>query len=487
MDTAQETLIERAWGNLARGFRDIAHSAARTLGSSPEGVALDRSVLVQAMQDCLSARGGDVAARLKAAELGAAYSQADDEGRFLFMQVLAEDFAADPVVIGAAIASWEASEGAARLIAQDELRGALRAPRIKLITQFLSLPDGVKFLVDLRGDLLRLSDGSPNLAALDRDLRHLLESWFDIGFLDVRRVSWDSPASLLELIVTYEAVHRIRGWLDLRNRLESDRRLYALFHPRMADHPLAFVEVALTKGLADSVQVLLNQKAPPVKVESADSAIFYSISNTQAGLAGIAFGEWLIKKVVETLSKELPHLKTYATLSPVPGFAGWLKRQHNALLLRLTPEAERGRLLSKVGEADEFPKALKLALNKADWVQNKELAEALQPILRRLCLRYLLDKREDGKSLDAVARFHLRNGARLERVNWLADTSPKGMRNAHGIMVNYLYDPSIIDANYEAYRSSGKVALGSDLKGLAKQVVGPSLPPLHGEKSNRPG
>ncbi|GAB5468291.1 MAG: malonyl-CoA decarboxylase [Rhodospirillales bacterium] len=486
MAAVEETMIERAWGNLARGFRDIATGAARTLRLSSEGVALDRATLTAAMQACLSARGGDIAARLKAAELGEAYSQADGEGRALFLRVLAEDFAADPAAIADAIATWQASEGSARGPAEEALRRALLAPRIKLITQFLSLPAGVKFLVDLRGDLLGIAGEDRSLRALDRDLRGLLESWFDIGFLDVRRISWDSPASLLEVIIAFEAVHEIRSWSDLRNRLESDRRLYGLFHPRMPDEPLAFVEVALTDGLASSVQVLLDEEAPPDDAETADTAIFYSICNTQPGLAGIAFGEWLIKKVVATLGAELPKLKTFATLSPIPGFARWLAGQHAALPIRLTPEQERGRLLSKVGEASDFPKALAAALARKDWPADKDLAETLQPILRRLCLRYLLDRRDDGRSLDPVARFHLRNGARLERLNWLGDTSAKGLRNAHGMMVNYLYDPAMIDANHESYRKEGKVALGSDLRSLAKQVEGPTVPRLRGAPGKSP-
>ncbi len=478
MEEVEESTIERAWGNLARGFRDLATGTARTLGLSTGSVAMTRAALREAMQACVEARGGEVAARIKAAELGEAYLHAGLEQRAAFLTILAEDFSAKPGDIAAAIAAWQQAEGVERGPAEEALRRALQPPHNKLITRFLSLPEGVRFLVDLRADLLAVAGKDPALRALDRDLRSLLESWFDVGFLDVQLVSWDSPASLLEKIMHYEAVHEIRSWSDLRNRLESDRRLYGLFHPRMPDEPLAFVEVALTKGLASSVQFLLDEEAPENDPKTADAAIFYSISNTQKGLAGIAFGEWLIKKVVGSLAAELPNIKTFATLSPLPGFAAWLADQKAALLIRMTPEGERGKLQGLVKEARSFPRALRAALEHENWPKDKALAEALQPIMRRLCLRYLLDRRDDGQCLDPVARFHLRNGARLERINWLADLSGKGLEIAHGLMVNYLYSPDMIDANHEAYSRQGKVVLSSELRSLAKQVSGPRIPAL---------
>ncbi len=478
MDAAEETLVERAWGNLARGFREIATGAARTLGLKVSDGPLDPESLKVAMQSCLEARGGDVAARLRAAELGQAYSQADREGRTVFLRTLADEFSADPDAIAAGVAAWQEAAPEARGEVEERLRQALQAPRVKLITHFLSLPAGVKFLVDLRADLLAVAGRDANLRALDRDLRGLLESWFDVGFLDVRLISWDSPAALLEKIIAYEAVHEIRSWSDLRNRLESDRRLYGLFHPRMPDEPLAFVEVALIKGMADSVQVLLDEKAPLSDPEAADSAIFYSISNTQTGLGGIAFGEWLIKKVVQRLSGELPKIKTYATLSPLPGFAAWLASQKNAFLMRITPEAERKALLALAPESRDLRNTLTAVLAQADWAGEQTSSKSLRPVLERLCLRYLMEQRADGQPIDPVARFHLRNGARLERINWLGDTSAKGLKTAQGLMVNYLYDPAWIDANHDAYRQEGKVALSSELRSLAKQVTGPSLPAL---------
>ncbi len=478
MEAVEESVIERAWGNLARGFREIATGTARTLGLAAADVSMERAALREAMQVCLEARGGDVAARMKAAELGEAYLKADLEQRRAFLFTLAEDFDAKPDAIAKAIATWQEAEAEERAASEEALRRALQPPRIKLITRFLSLPAGVKFLVDLRADLLHVAGKDPALRALDRDLRSLLDSWFDVGFLDVQLISWDSSASLLEKIIHYEAVHAIRSWSDLRNRLESDRRLYSLFHPRMPDEPLAFVEVALTKGLAGSVQVLLDEEAPLSDPEAADTAIFYSISNTQKGLAGIAFGEWLIKKVVGRLSGELANIKNFATLSPIPGFAAWLAEQKAALLIRITPEAERNKVQALVDDSKTFPTALRTALAQEDWVSNEALAEALQPIMRRLCFRYLMERRSDKQPIDPVARFHLRNGARLERINWLGDRSANGFKIAHGMMVNYLYDEDHIDANHEAYSRQGKLVLSSELRSLSKQITGPRIPAL---------
>jgi len=476
-DIAEESLLDRAWTNIARGFRDIATGAARSLGLSPAEPVPTRTALRKLMNECLDARGGEVAARMRAAKLGESYLQFDEEGRRLFLQVLADDFATDPERVNEAIQAWQEAEAEERPRREEQLRGALQPPRLKLITRFLALPAGVRFLVDLRATLLSLKSDESNLRALDRDLKGLFESWFDVGFLDVQRVTWDSPASLLEKIIAYEAVHAIESWGDLRNRLESDRRLYGLFHPRMPDEPLAFVEVALTEGMANSVQVLLDESQPPLGAELADTANFYSISNTQQGLAGIAFGEWLIKKVVESLTAELPKLETFATLSPVPGFRAWLEQQSPDRLARNTPEAERAKVLTLAEAAESYAAALLAVLDRRDWPDEEATAEILEAPLRRLCLKYLQERRGDGQVVDPVARFHLRNGARLERINWLADRSGKGMRNAAGIMVNYLYDPDVMDANVEAYRKDGKVALSSELRSMAKQLKAESKPP----------
>jgi len=467
----ETTFLERTWSNLARGFRDIASGAARSLGLAEAPKVDTLAELKTLMRECLEARGGEVSARLRAAELGEAYLGLDAADRRRFLEMLARDFACDPTVVSEAVARWQAAEGEERVAAEEALRRALQPPRLKLVTQFTTLPAGVKFVVDLRADLLAIKDPAPELRALDRDIRGLLEGWFDVGFLDVRRVTWDSPASLLEKLIAYEAVHAIRSWNDLRHRLESDRRLYGLFHPRMPDEPLAFVEVALVEDLADNVQELLDVDAGRLDTEEARVAIFYSISNTQKGLQGIAFGEWLIKRVVLRLSEELANIDTFATLSPLPGFRAWLEGRDGKALARVLTEAEQGGIKA-LGGADELAEALGAVLANPQWQDDATTANALEGPIKRLALAYLLETRPDGQALDPVARFHLRNGARLERVNWQADLSENGLKQSAGVMVNYLYDLAAMDANHEAYMQEGRVALGQDARALARQIKG---------------
>ncbi len=319
-DIATSGLLDRAIRRITDAWRDMASAVAP---------AEDESIAAQ-MRDCLAARGGEVSARNRAAKLAEAYLAADEAGRLAFLHEMAT-FNSDPVAIAQAAARLqEAEDPAARSAATAALRRVLEPPRVRLLTQFTTIPDGIKFLVDLRTALLGLREADMGLAALESDLRALLAAWFDVGFLDLQRIDWDSPAALLEKLVGYEAVHEIRGWRDLKNRLDSDRRCYAFFHPRMPAEPLIFVEVALVQGLAGSVQALLDQKAPVLDPRDADTAIFYSISNCQRGLAGISFGNFLIKRVVEVLGAEFRNLRTFATLSPIPGFRRWLE----AALLR---------------------------------------------------------------------------------------------------------------------------------------------------------
>ncbi|MFN7305064.1 MAG: malonyl-CoA decarboxylase, partial [Acetobacteraceae bacterium] len=361
-----------------------------------------------------------------------------------------------------------ATDAALRAIALAGLRRALEPPRLKLLTAFAAIPDGVKFLVEMRAELLRLKDHEAPLQALETDLKGLLASWFDVGFLELRAIDWKSPAALLEKLVQYEAVHRIRTWRDLRNRLDSDRRCYAFFHPRMPDEPLIFVEVALERGMADSVQKLLDEKAPLQDAGQADTAVFYSINNCQRGLDGISFGNFLIKRVVELLAAEFPKLKTFCTLSPMPGFRAWLEKgaRDGVALLTAEEEAALTTAMSN-GAALDFAK---LITDRA-WLKQEALARAMSPILIRLGARYLIKEAPNGRpgrALDPVAHFHLSNGARVERLNWRADVSENGLRQSCGLMVNYLYDPASIENNHEAYAGDGQRAASGGLKRLVK-------------------
>jgi malonyl-CoA decarboxylase len=460
MDTAaQPGLFDRALKRLLEAWRDVA------------GGAGDQDIAAQ-MRDCLEARGGEVSARARSARLAQAYLAADAEGKAAFLRTLAS-FDSDQEAVAAAIAALQAagSDPAEAARARMQLRRALEAPRARLVTQFTSLPEGVRFVVELRAALLQLSKTDPALGALEADVRALLAAWFDVGFLELRRIDWHSPASLLEKLVGYEAVHEIRSWRDLKNRLDSDRRCYAFFHPRMRDEPLIFVEVALVKGLAGDVRALLDENAPLQDPRSADTAIFYSISNCQQGLAGISFGNFLIKRVVEELSAEFRNIKTFATLSPIPGFRRWLEGKASDPTL-LTPEEQQS--LAAVVGAEAGANPLLTLLARKGWHRDPALAEAAKPVLFRLCARYLLGESAEGRpgqarrALDPVAHFHLTNGAQAERLNWLADRSEKGMRESAGLMVNYLYDRDAIEANHEAYVGQGRRAASTALKRLAR-------------------
>ncbi len=400
------------------------------------------------LQECAAGTGGEVAARGRAAKLGETYLGLDDAGRHEFLRRIALDFGPEPAKVDAAHRAYQAAAGTpGQWDAEADLRAALRSSRIRILTQFNALPQGVKFLVDLRADLLRFLEKDEELAVLDRELESRLTAWFDVGFLELQRITWNSPASLLEKLIQYEAVHEIRSWSDLRNRLGSDRRLYAFFHPRMPAEPLIFVEVALTKELSGNIQELLDEHAPVLEAGRADTAIFYSISNTQAGLRGVSFGNFLLKRVIDDLKRDFPQLKTFATLSPLPQFCAWLKR---------TPEALEGLGLTLA------------QLQSGDWARDKAQARRLRDPLEQLAARYLYAARQNGRPFDPVARFHLGNGARIERIDFLADTSVKGFRQSCGLMVNYLYDPDEIEQNVEAFAGEDRIAATAAIRRLSR-------------------
>jgi malonyl-CoA decarboxylase len=451
-------LFDRAIRRITAVWRDMAASVA-----SEE----DESIAGQ-MRACLSARGGEVSARNRAAKLAQTYLLLDDEGRIEFLRTLAS-FDSDPEAVTAAIEAMQsAGDEAARATAQMQLRRALEPPRLKLLTQFSTIPDGVKFLVDLRAFLMGRVKGDPQLAALESDLKGLLASWFDVGFLELRRITWDSPAALLEKLVGYEAVHEIRGWRDLKDRLDSDRRCYAFFHPRMPAEPLIFVEVALVEGLADSVQRLLDQKAPVLDPADADAAIFYSISNCQRGLAGISFGNFLIKRVVDELSAEFRNLRTFATLSPIPGFRRWLDARVREGGDGLLTDDESAALRAVVPDVENGAAALSAIIARRGWMRDANPKKAAEPVLLRLCARYLLHEGNARRAADQVAHFHLSNGARIERLNSEADISEKGLKEGAGIMVNYLYDPARIEQYHEDYAGEGKRNASNAVRRLAR-------------------
>ena len=454
-DIASPGLFDRAIRRINTIWRDMA-------------VGVEDVSIAAQMHACLNGRGGEVSARNRAAKLAETYLELDVAGRAEFLRTLASFDSDADAVAGAYAAVQAAADPAELATAKAAMRRALEPPRLRLLTQFTSIPDGRKFLVDLRAFLLRIRKDDKMLAALEADLRGLLAAWFDIGFLELQRIDWNSPAILLEKLVDYEAVHAIRSWRDLKNRLDSDRRCYAFFHPRMPGEPLIFVEVALVKGLAGSVQGLLDEKAPVQDPREADTAIFYSISNCQSGLAGISFGNFLIKRVVEELSGEFRNLKTFATLSPIPGFRPWLDAKLAADEPGLLSDEESASLGSAM-PAPSGDQALAGILAKRGWWREVGLRKTAEPVLVRLCARYLLlEANGDKRARDPVAHFHLSNGARVERINMAGDTSEKGAKESATLMVNYLYDPAKIEDWHEDYAGEGKRNASTTVRRLAR-------------------
>jgi len=471
---AAPSFIDRTLRNLRDAWRDISQTARSTIGGAPTVTpALPESELDgvrERINECLEGRGGEVSARARAAALGRLYLGLNADGRKRFLKLLAEEFDVDHGAAQAAAAALiAAKDDRARAKAERELRAALQAPRVRLLTQFNELPDGVKFLVDMRAELMRLSREDRSLAGLENDLKTLLVGWFDVGFLELQRITWDSPAALLEKLSVYEAVHQVRSWVDLKNRLDSDRRCFAFFHPRMPSEPLIFVEVALVNGMAGNIQALLDEKAPLGDPRNADTAIFYSISNAQKGLAGVSFGGFLIKRVADRLASEFPKLKTFATLSPIPGFRAWLDQQFAEGVPGVLDKNDRKALAQALGEDNVNKGALKQLLAANGWTRDTKLTAALEGPMLRLVARYLVQaKREDGKALNPVANFHLSNGARVERLNWLGDTSKNGLQQSAGIMVNYEYRLGDIEENHEAYEGEGRIVTSSSIAKLLK-------------------
>lgn len=383
---------------------------------------------------------GEASGLALASEIVLAYEQLDDAQQLAFFESLASDFDVNAQAIIDAAQAYEASPEVEQLWA---LNRVVEAPRQKLFRRLNTAPGGTGALVAMRGKILELLPEYPQFRGIDSDLRHLFISWFNKGFLELRRIDWSSPASVLEKIIDYEAVHEINGWDDLRNRLSDDRRCFAFFHPALKDDPLVFVEIALTSGVPDSLAPLLVLDRETSAHEDFNTVVFYSISNCHPGLASVSFGNFLIKAVVEELRKEFAGLKTFVTLSPVPGFRKWLL---NNDLDGLVDDSLVERVRQPVGRVVE-----------AD----------VMAALQKLCAHYLLNVKSGRMPKDPVARFHLGNGAILHQLNVAADLSPKGIAQSAGIMVNYLYDLPHIEENHDAYFDEGKIAASKAVRRLA--------------------
>ncbi|MDF0695037.1 malonyl-CoA decarboxylase [Rhizobium sp. MC63] len=400
----------------------------------------------------LSSRG-EASGMALAAEILDRWGALESEGAQKFFHMLQQKFGPDTARLDQAIEDYRTDKSSAAVIA---LHQAAEPRRQELLRRLNHAPNGTATLVRMRQQLLASKDRSEAYHALDADFTHLFGSWFNRGFLTLRPIDWTTPAYILEKIIRYEAVHEIAGWEELRRRLApADRRCFAFFHPRLADEPLVFVEVALTRSVPKAIADVLDEGREQIHADEATTAVFYSISNCQDGLRGISFGNFLIKQVVEDLRKDLPGLKSFVTLSPVPGFARWLAKVR---------AATGDRSLS--GAALE---TLTL-LDDPNWPGRESSAAEVERVLLPLAARYFLTERTpEGRPVDPVARFHLGNGARLERVNFLGDRSPKALQQAYGLMVNYLYKLDDIVANHEALAQRGEVIASPAVKSLLSQ------------------
>jgi malonyl-CoA decarboxylase len=428
-------------------FTSIADRGRQLLpGSLGRTVAKDG---IAELASALLGGRGEASGVAMAAEILARYRQLSPQERRDFLAFLAGSMQPNADEVASAAEAYLASPQPAAL---TTLRLALESPLQEFFRRLNLAPGATADLVAMRADLLVARD--PDLALVDQDLKHLFASWFNRGFLVLRRIDWQTPAAILEKIIAYEAVHEIQGWSDLRRRLDpTDRRCFAFFHPSLVDEPLIFVEVALTEDIPDNIQAVLGEAPKERRSERPSTAVFYSISNCQEGLRGISFGNFLIKQVVDDLMKETASLKTFVTLSPVPLFADWVA---NLLADGDTPllEAEDRTRLSLVSEPE--------------WIFTYG-NEIVRPLLMRLAAHYFVRaKNKDGYPLDPVARFHLGNGARLERINWQADISAKGLREAHGLMCNYRYEPRDIERNHEAYQNERFVAASRQVHALLR-------------------
>ncbi len=435
-------------------FSDLLQSIAdrsRSLISRREPDRGRSDGIAELCEALLSGRGEASGVAL-ANEILADYGELTTGPRIAFFETLAQTFGHDRARIEAAIAAWRQSptaESAADLHLDSEPR------RLELFRRLNLAPGGTAALVRMREQLLDALDHRDDLAIVDNDFVHLFSSWFNRGFLVLRRIDWSTPASILEKIIRYEAVHEIRDWEDLRRRVDPpDRRCYAFFHPALVDEPLIFVEVALTREIPGAIAPILSDKREEIEPARANTAVFYSITNCQRGLNGVTFGHFLIKQVVEEVSRELPRISNFVTLSPAPNFAAWLNRER-------TSEASLA--------LDEDDRETLAVLAKPDWWRDPASAAAVrEPLIRAAAWYYLRGRNPRGLPLDSVARFHLGNGARLERLNWLGDTSERALAQSHGLMVNYLYDLDYIEQNHEAYAQQHAIVAASAISRMVR-------------------
>ena len=429
--------------SISQKSRELVHGAT--------GLHADDTEIAELAETILSQRGE--ASGLALAELVLErFRSMGPTDKLEFFKLLAAQFGPEQERLRAAARDYLAKPSDRSATA---LQDAAEPRRQELIRRLNRPAGGTRALVAMRKDLLGLVPQHPELAVVDHDFHHLLSSWFNRGFLVLRRIEWDTSASVLEKIIEYEAVHAIRSWDDLRRRIEpSDRRCYAFFHPALVDEPLIFVEVALERDIPGAIAPLLSDERSPTPIDQVSTAAFYSISNCQRGLRGVSFGNFLIKQVVQEMARDLPQLKTFVTLSPVPDFVRWFEMLKDNGSQRVSEQYEQ----------------ISAVLNQPQWYRNERVAAELKERLLPLAAAYFLHARQNnGMPVDAVARFHLGNGARLERINWLGDVSAVGLKRSAGLMVNYLYKLSEIEKNHEAFFNKRRIAVTNEIRRMAKK------------------
>lgn len=459
--------------NFFKGITEEDHGEAIGL-SLP-----NKKRITKLLEECMNGSGGEVAARMRAAQIGQAYLELNMDGRKEVLKLLSS-LQYDSKEILRKISNLCNDLDGTKFKEENiyKLKAALRSPRTTILKQLNFLEQGVLLLVEMRQDLIKFIDeGAKNLMPLEEDFANLLNSWFDVGFLNLEKITWDSSASLLQQVIRYEAVHKIQSWSDLENRLDSDRRFYAFFHPRMKNVPLIFVEVALMNKIADSVQEILDENAPTSDPLKANTAIFYSISNTQNGLRGISFGNFLIKKVVGELKREFPNLKNFSTLSPIPRFVPWLKSQlkqgklesliRDNIKIEKNPKSTSLENWSVDSLYSDIVDLTKNPVNGFSKYSKEYLEKVLRPTLEMLCAIYLKNKNREWSD-DPVLKFHLTNGAEIYRINWEGDTAENGYKQSLGMMINYYYNLKDVDQNHDSF-TDGVKNMSSSVKTMMQK------------------
>jgi malonyl-CoA decarboxylase len=454
------------FGELLQTISDRGRSLL-DLTRDRRGSAEKASASIVELCDQLLSGRGEASGVALAGEILGHYAELTSGSRIAFFEALADRFGPDHARLEAAVETWRASPSDA---SAAQVHAAAEPRRQELLRRLNLAPGGTAALVRMREQLLDAIDRRDDLKVVDRDFAHMFSSWFNRGFLVLRRIDWSTSASVLEKIIRYEAVHQIRGWDDLRQRIDPpDRRCYAFFHPALVDEPLIFVEVALAREIPGAIAPVLTTVRDVVEPSRQSTAVFYSISNCQRGLTGVSFGNFLIKQVVEEIARENPKLSTFVTLSPVPNFAQWLKRERQTEAAGILNVEDREALAG---------------LDRPHWWQDEATREQIaEPLLRAAAWYFLHAKSKSGTPVDSVARFHLGNGARLERLNWLADTSERAVTQAHGLMVNYLYDLDDIEKNHEAYAQQRTVVASSAVTRLARTAARDLVPIANGVTS----